>query len=84
MKQTSMEHEFSEIKIDDNAVFTCRIVDDGFDADMFADERMWDYISDGEGNVLPQYRGFDESIYFYTSLDNLQNMSDEELRSLVD
>lgn len=81
-----MEHEFSEIKIDDNAVFTCRIVDSGMDNngwDMFADERMWDYISDGEGDVLPQYRGLDEAIYFYTSLDNLQNMSDEELRSLV-
>lgn len=76
-----MEHEFSEIKIDDDAVFTCRIVDDGWD--MFVDERMWDYISDGEGDVLPQYRGLDEAIYFYTSLDNLQNMSDEELRSLV-
>lgn len=79
-----MEHEFSEIKIDDDAVFTCRLVDAGIGWDTFADERMWDYISDGEGNVLPQYVGFDVQVYFYTSLDNLQNMSDEELRSLVD
>lgn len=77
-----MEHEFGEIRIDDDAVFTCRIVGAGWN--IFADERMWQYISDGEGNVLPQYIVCDVQVYFYTSLDNLQNMSDEELLALVD
>lgn len=82
--QSIMVHELSEIRVDDNAAFTSIDIDTEDGVKTFADERMWDYISDEDDNVLPKYRVFDEQVYFYTSLDNLYNMSITELLLLVD
>lgn len=50
----------------------------------FAEDRLEDAIKGEDGDIDPEYQYVDDLFYFYTSLDNLWNMSDEDLLSLVD
>jgi len=50
----------------------------------FAEDRLEDAIKDENGDINPEYQYVDDLFYFYTSLDNLWNMTDEELLALVD